>query len=59
MAQRVTITDGPGTTFQLIIDGHEMTEILSYKVERERGRCTLTLVTEIMEKIETALDKPM
>lgn len=59
MAQRVTITDGPGTALQLIIDGHEMTEVLSYKVERECGRCTLTLVTEIMEKVETAFDKPM
>lgn len=59
MAQRVAITDGPGTAFRLIIDGHEISEILSYKVEREHGRCTLTLVTEIMEQIETSFDKPM
>lgn len=59
MARNVIITDGPGCAFKLIIDGKEMTEILSYKVKRKHGRCTLTLVTEITEEIKTDFDKPM
>ncbi len=59
MAQKVTITDGPGCVSKLIIDGQEMTEVLSYKVEQEHGRCTLTLVMEIMDEIKTSFDKPI
>ena len=40
------------------MDGHEMTEILSYKMEGSPERDTLTLVTEIMDSYDLRIEEP-
>lgn len=40
----------------ITVDGQEMTDVISYKMEGSRGRDTLTLVMEIMDAYELEFD---
>lgn len=57
MAKNVSITDSPGA-FDIIVDGHKMTEILSYKLECSNGQRTLTLVTDVIGSVTTEIEAP-
>lgn len=61
MAQNVELFDNAPHGFHLIIDGHEMNDVIAYKVDRDFStrRCTLTVVTEVMEEIKMNLKEPM
>lgn len=59
MARKVIIIDGPGANGIIEVDGAKITDVLSYIVERRRGRCTLTMEVEVMEEIKTNLDRPI
>lgn len=51
MAKTVSITESRDT-LDIVVDGHKMTEVLSYKLEGSCGRSTLTLVTEITDSYD-------
>lgn len=57
MAQNAEHFDNAPHGVHLIIDGHEMNDVIAYRVERDFStrRCTLTVVTEVMEKIRMNL----
>lgn len=55
MAKTASIT-GDGLSAQVFIDGHEVTDLISYKLEGSRGRCTMTVALEIMESITAEID---
>lgn len=57
MPKKVSIVDTPDR-FELVIDGHKMTEVLSYKLEGSCGRSTLTVVTEILEEVTAKIEGP-
>lgn len=54
MAKHLTIVGGRSEEplITIIVDGQEMTDVISYKMEGSRGRDTLTLVMEIMEEYD-------
>lgn len=48
MAKKLLIEE-TRNSFRLVLDDHELTEVISYKLESSYGRNTLTVVTEIWE----------
>lgn len=58
MAKTLSITKDANGHVSVFLDGHEMTEILSYKMEGSSGRDTLTLVTEIMDSYDLKIEEP-
>ncbi len=58
MAKTLSITKNADGHVSVFVDGHEMTEILSYKMEGSPERDTLTLVTEIMDSYDLRIEEP-
>lgn len=58
MAKTFSITKNADVHVSVFVDGHEMTEILSYKMEGSPERDTLTLVTEIMDSYDLRIEEP-
>ena len=54
----MSITKNADGHVSVFVDGHEMTEILSYKMEGSPERDTLTLVTEIMDSYDLRIEEP-
>ena len=58
MAKSLSITKDANGHVNVFVDGHEMTEVLSYKMEGSPGRDILTLVTEIMDSYDLKIEAP-
>lgn len=58
MAKHLTIEGGRDEVplLTITVDGVEMTDVISYKMEGSYGRNTLTLVMEIMEEYDLNFD---
>lgn len=63
MAKNVDLFDNAPHGFHLIIDDHEISDVISYRIEQDFGfnkrRRTLTVIIEVMEEIRINLKEPM